>query len=224
MLTICTWLWGYKYNPSYVDKLAYGLRKHLKQPYRFLCMTNDRVRFTDGVERHAIPDTNLLAYKGCFARLRMFDPDWQSNRGILGPIINLDLDVVITGELDVLFDRADTFVILQGANSVNPCPYNGSVYMFQAGSHSDLWTDFSPKAVSTIPFYKFPDDQGWFHFKIPNAAGWQVGRESGIYAFEKPGWPAGVGLPLQAKIVAFPGGHDPSQCMHFDWVREHWRT
>lgn len=183
-----------------------------------------RLKFSEGIESHAIIDTNLLAYKGCFVRLRMFDPGWQANRGIIGPIINLDLDVVITGQLDVLFDRADTFTILQGANSVNPCPYNGSVYMFQAGTHSELWTDFTPKVAATIPYFKFPDDQGWFHYKIPNAAGWRVGRDSGIYAFQKPGWPHGFGLPQEAKIVAFPGGQDPSQFVHLDWVQEHWRT
>ena len=38
-LVVCTWLWGKKYSPIYVERLHAGLRKHLKQPFRFMCMT-----------------------------------------------------------------------------------------------------------------------------------------------------------------------------------------
>lgn len=226
MLNICTWLWGNKYNASYVNKLAAGVRRNLQQPHRFLLMTERErkdLELDSRIERHAIKDPDLLRYRGCFVRLRIFDPSWQASRSLDGPIVNLDLDIVITGELDALFDRPESFVILQGANSMNPCPFNGSVFMFKPGCHANLWTDYSPRAVSKIPKYSFPDDQGWFHAKVSNAGAWPVGSSSGIYAFRKPGWPQGDGLPADAKIVAFPGGNDPFSYQHLDWVKEHWR-
>jgi hypothetical protein len=179
--------------------------------------------FSEGIERHAIKDPHLLNIPGCFARLRMFDRGWQENRGLSGTIVCLDLDVVITAQLDQLFE-AKEFRVLSGANSVNPCPYNNSIFMFQAGMHQYLWDDFSLDAIKTIKQFKFPDDQGWFWHKLPHAGTWQVGPRSGIYAFRKPGWPVGDRLPSDAKLVVFPGHRDPSQFTHLDWVRYNWSS
>jgi hypothetical protein len=225
VLSVCTWLWGDKYGTDDVAKLAGALKRHLRQPHRLLCMTEREREITlpDGVERHAIKDPELLAHKGCFARLRMFDPNWQANRKITGRMVCVDLDVVITGRLDPLFDRPDGFVILQGANAANPCPFNGSCFMLRAGRHSSVWSDFTLEKARAVPFYEFPDDQGWLHHKIPDAAGWKVGPESGLYAFQKPGWPKGDVLPADARMVVFPGWRSPEKFKHLDWVRENWR-
>jgi hypothetical protein len=209
-LTICTWVWGRKYGAKYIERLAAGVERNLKQPFRF------RV-FSPQAE-----DEHLTDIPGCFARLRMFDPKWQAEHKIRGRLVCMDLDLIVTGGLDELFDRPDDLVILQGANASNPCPYNGSVFMLQAGTHQDVWADFSLEAARETAFYSFPDDQGWFSHKIPGAAGWKCGSGSGVYAFKKPGWPRGDDLPADARIVAFPGHRDPSQFTHLDWVKKHW--
>lgn len=224
-LVVATWLWGEKYTPVYVERLFTGLQRHLRQPFRFLCMTErDRIaNFSSGIERHAIKDPELTAHKGCFARLRMFDPGWQQNRGIAERLVCVDLDVVITGPLDALFDRPESLVILKGANASNPCPYNCSLMMFRAGAHPELWTEFSLDAAKQIPHYGFPDDQGFIHHRVKDAAGWQVGRSSGVYAFQKPGWPDGSAeLPEGARLVAFPGWRDPGEFITIPWIRQHW--
>lgn len=226
-LAICTWLWGSsKYTPIYVERLHRGLRKHIRQPFRFLLMAErdrDMPILSEGIERHAIKDPGLLLTPGCFARLRMFDTGWQKNRGLDGTIVCLDLDIVITGQLDQLFE-AKEFRVLGGANSVNPCPYNNSIFMFQAGTNEDLWADFSLETVQKIKYYKFPDDQGWFWHKRPYAGTWRVGSQSGIYAFRKPGWPIGDRLPSNARLVVFPGHRDPAQFTHLDWVKNNWSS
>ncbi len=225
MLVISTWLWGSKYSVEDVRKLRDGIGRHLHQPHRFLVMTERERDWTPphGTERHAIKDPHLLAHKGCFVRLRMFDYGWQQNRKIDYKLVCLDLDMVITGPLDLVFDRPETFVILGGANSVNPCPFNGSVMMVRPGHHGELWTDFTIEEARKIKFHDFPDDQGWIAHKLPTAATWQAGKKSGIYAFKKPGWPAhSFNLPPDARIVAFPGARQPKDYMKFSWVRQHW--
>jgi hypothetical protein len=225
ILAVCTWLWGDKYTVEDLLKLRHGTARHLKQPHRFLVMMERERAWTpiEGIERHAIKDPELLAYPGCFTRLRMFDYGWQHNRKIDDRLVCLDLDTVITGPLDPLFDRPEPFVIWAGANSINPCPYNGSVLMLRPGYHGELFTDFSMEAARKIKYYKFPDDQGWFWHKIPNAATWQAGRTTGIYGYKKPGWPHGTDrLPEQARIVAFPGHRQPKDFIHLDWVRSNW--
>lgn len=176
----------------------------------------------EGIERHAIKDPDLLDHKGCFARLRMFDYGWQKNRKIDDRLVCLDLDMIIVNYLDPLFDRAEDFVILGGGHSVNPCPYNGSVFMLRPGRHGEVWTDFSIEKAKAIKYYQFPDDQAWFAAKIPNAATWPCGRKSGIYAFMKPGWPFDHNLPNNARIVAFPGAREPKDFRHLPWVKQYW--
>src|SRR5262245_14398923 len=211
MLVVTTWIWGDKYGEEYIARLWSGVQRGLKSTL-----------FDFRVIHPQINDDDLL--KGCLCRLRMFDPRWQHDHGIKpwDRIVCLDLDLVITGELDPLFDRSEDFVILQGANAANPCPYNGSVMMLRAGAHQEVWRDFSLDAVRRVPRYEFPDDQGWLWAKLPNAATWNVGSESGIYAFRKPQWPKDDRLPFDARIVAFPGARDPSQFKHLAWVQKHW--
>lgn len=230
MLTICTWLWGDKYRADDVAKLQAGLKRHLQTPHRLLCMTERerQIHLPPGIERHAIKDPELTKMRGCFARLRMFDPGWQINRKIDGPMVCIDLDVVITGPLDKVFDRKEPFVILQGANAINPCPYNGSLWMLQPGAHPEVWSDFSIPRLALIAFHEFADDQGWFWHKIPDAAGWPAGSASGIYAFQKPGWPGWPNgtitfLPPDARLVVFPGWRAPGKFMELPWVRQYWR-
>ncbi len=226
ILAICTWLWGQdKYMVEDVLKLRRGVARHLKQPHRFLVMTEREREWTptEGIERHAIKDPELLQYKGCFARLRMFDYGWQRNREIDDRLVCLDLDMIITGPLDPLFDRPETFVILAGANSLNPCPYNGSVMMLRPGYNGHLFMNFSIEKAFQVKFYEFPDDQGWIWHMLPDAATWQAGRKSGIYGYKKPGWPHHTDrLPEQARIVAFPGHRQPKDFLRLDWVRDNW--
>ena len=128
---------------------------------------------------------------------------------------------MITGTLDPVFDRPEPFVILSGANAVNPNPFCGALIMVRAGQHPELWRDFNLDIAKTIPFHEYPDDQGWIHYKLPNAAGWRAGQ-NGVYAFQKPGWPVGYNLPHDARLVTFNGWRSPAKFAHLDWVRRNW--
>lgn len=209
-LTVCTWIWGQKYGGHYIARLEYGVRRNLAPPYRFLVL-----------HPHA-GDEWLL--DGCLARLRLFDPGFQALNGIAPGerIVVLDLDIVVTGRLDELFDREESLVILAGANAANPCPFNGSVMLMRAGTNVELWSELNADALQLVPRYEFVDDQGWMHYKRPDAATWNVGPSSGIYAFRKPGWPKNDELPADARMVCFPGRRDPSQFVHIPWIAKHW--
>lgn len=226
MLTIATWRWGNKYDPQYVSKLASALKRNLRQPYRFVCVTDTNSCAWTGVENWPIADDDkyLLGVKGCFVRLRMFDPEWQCIHGVDDRLVCIDLDVVITGQIDELFDRPEKFVILQGANSVNPCPFNGSLWMLRPGAYPEVWSEFSIEAARDVPFHEFPDDQGWFWHMLPNAAAWMAGKTSGVWSFRKCGWPMNDQLPSGARMVCFPGHRDPASFQRLTWVRQHWRS
>lgn len=226
-LTISTWLWGEKYGQSDVAKLYSGLHRHVKQKFRFILFSSKPCN-PPGVERQPIVDWGLTEVDGCFARLRMYDPEFQFRHKINGRFVCIDLDTVITGHLDPVFDRPEPFLILQGANSENPCPYTGALQMVRTGAYPELWSDFnihdathSKWRAKEIPFYKFPDDQGWIAHKIPDAAGWKAGID-GVYAFQKPGWPGGIYLPRDARLVTFNGWRSPRKFQTLDWIQRNW--
>jgi hypothetical protein len=225
MLHVVTYWWGEKYGADHVRKLHAGLRRHLEQEHRLVVVTTRQGTFP-GVELVPLPepDLPLTQVRGCFARLRLLDPAWQERHRILAGerIVCIDLDVVVTGPLDPLFLRPETFVILQGANAANPCPYNGSLWMLRAGRHAEVQSSFSLEAAARLPHHEFPDDQGWLAHMIPGAAGWQAGPRSGVYAFKKPGWPDADDLPQDARLVVFPGWRDPARFSSLPWVQRHW--
>lgn len=211
-LNIVTFRWGEKYGPEYVNKLHAGIDHNLTEDYRFCVL-------------HPLPeDEYLTKMPGCFARLRLFDPEFQRLCGFQegDRIVCMDLDLIVTGSLDGLFDREEPFTILQGVNTSNPCPMNGSLWTLRAGYRPDVWHEFSPELAAKVPFHEFPDDQAWFADMMPDAG--SFGPEDGVYAFMKRGWPKGEQLPRNARIVAFPGWRDPSQYTRLDWVQQHWRA
>lgn len=207
---VATFAWGTKYGPEYVERLAAGVARSLGKPYDF------RVFRPEGDPLNTVP--------GCFTRLRLFDPAWQKENGLnVGDrVLVVDLDLIVTGPIDHLFEGDEPFRILQGVNSSNPCPYNGSVWRLDIGYRPDVWTDFSLEAAAKVPHDSFPDDQAWFAHKLPDAGAF--GPETGVYGFQKPGWPRGNALPRNACIAAFPGWRDPVGFQHLDWVQQHWRA
>lgn len=235
MIHFLTWMWGAKFGGNDLLKLCDALKRNVSGEYRVVCITDRPDKQMDFIPASfdyvqiGRADLELTKIKGCFARLRLFDPKWQQRIGINegDRIVQIDLDTVITGNLDALFDRSESFVITQGGNASNPCPYNGCLQMLRAGYHPEVWQDFSLEAAARVPFHAFPDDQGWLAAKLPNAAGWKIGSESGVYVYQKPGWPGypdktHTELPEGARLVTFINKH-PADVGHLDWVRKHWR-
>lgn len=209
MLHIVTWLWGHKYPTEYYRRLSSGLKRNIKQDY----------------EHHFVaPEIEDLPYTeipGCFCRLRMFDYAWQERMGFKPDdrIVQMDVDTIITGNLDTLFDRNEDFVIMQGG-SYQPCPYDGALWMQRAYTNEEVWTGFNLNEAAKTQFHEFPDDQGWLASMLPDAAGWQCGDE--VFVYKKPGWPKDDILPERAKLVTFAGKRRPDQITNLDWVRKHW--
>lgn len=235
MLYICTWLWGVKWEPKYVDKLFSGIDRHLSLEHKNVLITDRLLPSHTGYQQwengadivYGIDQEDMpyLNFPGCLVRMRMFDVMWQHKIGMqVGDrVVNVDVDAVPTGPLNSLFDRWDEFTIMQGFNSTNPCPFNGSLWMFRAGERHDVWNDFSLDAHKkfNVPIHAIADDQGWLHYKFPDAKAY--GPSDGVYAFKKRTWPTpDLTLPKDAKLVAFPG-RSPEKYQNLPWVKEHWR-
>ncbi len=222
MLHVVTWFWGDKYSPEYVRKLKNSLLRNVKQEFHFIVMSDQKLDFLDTAPIQYPKGVTLD--RNCFVRLQTFSREWQQSEGIeIGDkILSIDVDCVVTGELDPLVDTDNKFMIMQGGN-FQPCPYNGALQLLTVGHHRDVWDDFTIDRASQVPFHEWPDDQGWLWHMIPNAAGWKCGPEHGVYVFHKPGWPErSDNLPEGARVVAFAGKRSPAKFEHLPWIGKHW--
>lgn len=240
MLTVFAWLWDdplyrwnkhFRYGPEHVRVLRASVARHLRMPHEFLLIT-DRPDddYGPGVRTMRLWDDfrGLPGWRsnggGCWHRLKAFDR--KVGRRIGARFVWLDLDCVITGPLDPLFDRPEPFVTLENANP--PTLYCGSMMMMTPGARQEVWDDFaaSPAGAMSLCQRKklIGTDQAWITARLgPGEPTW--GMRDGVYNFRhqmKDG-----PLPRDARIVFFTGPIDPSQPelqREHGWIGEHWRA
>jgi hypothetical protein len=203
------------------------IRRHYAGPHRFVCVTDDSTGL-DEIETidmwddlSHVPSPHGAHNPSCYRRLKLFAPDAGELFG--AKLVAIDLDMVITGSLNELFDRPDDFVIWGQSDYPKTNWYNGSLWMLRTGTRPQVWTQFDAKASPTLAWKagKKGSDQGWIGYVLgPKEATWNVA--DGVYSYRvhlsKTGWQ----LPDNAKVVAFHGKVDPwsYQAQQHGWVRE----
>jgi hypothetical protein len=237
-VTVTTFLWrdparvrGYKCEPQHVVTLRNMVQRHLTVPHEFVCVTNRR-DWADTLEAHGIRTAPLDVTKHvpgtCFVRLMLRHPHIAA---LLGKrIFNLDLDVVITGNIDELLLHPAKNVWWKNPNY--PAPkrsyFQTSVQLLTAGTLTELWRDFDPKETPKWVNRRFGGaEQAWVAERLnwEDQAIWT--EEDGIYGSMRLGG-KGVGseLPENARIVSFPGDRSPWQeemRQAHPWLASHYR-
>ena len=219
MILVVTYLWsdrlrdsrGYTFRHDHVRILKSMVERNLSLPFRFLCVTDDQIDGIDTVPidwRKHVPGT-------VFVRLMQHRPDIKELYGAdVDRILSLDLDIVITGNIDHIAGRSEDFVIWQNPNFPQPrrAFYQSSVQCFVPGARSCLWTDFDPKETVKFVNWRFGGaEQAWISERLDWAEA-HFSDQDGIYGAGRLG---GKGvyteLPDNACIVSFPGSREPSQ-------------
>ncbi len=235
LLTFLTYKWrpkpGYRSNftAENVNVLARMVARHYARPHRFICYTDDQEGIDPGlVDAREIWDdyADLADYPrvnaSCFRRLKMYARDaseWLGER-----IVMMDLDIVITGDLEPVLDREEDFVMNSGV--VPSMPYNGSLTLFSAGARPQLWEDFGPDESLKLlkSLYQPLGDDAWVGAKLgPDEA--KFTPSDGVYSFKNDILGNDGRLPPNAAVVVFHGRDDPDGLLaqRFDWVRHHYR-
>lgn len=242
MLDVVCWKWkpapGYRsqFGPETVNVLRRMVARNLSMPHRFSCITDDPRGIDPEVRVIPLWDTfaNIPSPSGahnpsCYRRLRMFSA--EASELIGERIVSLDLDTVVTGALDQLFDREDDFVIW-GGHAAQPqqrvpwCWYNGSFMMLRAGTRQQVWSRFNPVTSPREAHAANArgSDQGWIAYCLGQGEKMWTAAD-GVYSFRSHIIPAKGALPADARLVAFHGKHDPwleeTQRMAL-WIREYY--
>jgi hypothetical protein len=235
MISVVTFKWnnqGYRssFSHRHVNTTRRMIARHYPQPHRFICVTDDPVGLDEGIEYiplwddHAkIPNPSWPQGPSCYRRLKVFS-DWFAK--LAGErIVCVDLDAVFTGDLMPLFNRTEDFLIWQTGNP--KIPFCASMFMFTAGIHTRIWTDFDPMKSPRLGLQSGMkgSDQSWIAhclgLKIP---GW--GTKDGVYGY-KDHLLKGLyaHLPVGARCVMFTGKPDPWEeqaIARAPWIKKHY--
>jgi glutathione synthase/RimK-type ligase-like ATP-grasp enzyme len=217
-----TWLWRQpggriQYTAEMVNGWAHAIRDNTTLNLDIACVTD----LTDGIESwiriikppgyfETVSSPTWPASNGwpqCYRRLALFHPDAAQ---IFGGdrLISMDVDMLVTGNLDKLFSRAEPLVMFKGTNT-SKRPYNGGFVMLDAGSRSQVFTEFTPeKAVESGKLF-VGSDQAW----ISHCLGWgeaTVSEQDGIVHYashfiSKHGGAKAYKHPEHVCMVMFPG-------------------
>lgn len=97
--------------------------------------------------------------KGAFGKISLFKPGLIKDSG---PILGFDLDVVITGPLDDLFDYAPGKVCMRHdwlASRIGRPDGHGSVFRFDPERHGFLYEDFAKDAANLMRKAKYAEQK-----------------------------------------------------------------
>ncbi len=220
--------WGTKYGPRFINRLYGMVARNITPPFSFTCFTDTAEGVRPEVDCQPLPVLDVAMptnTKGIWPKARL----WGKTLGTLtGPVLFLDLDLVITGNIDDLFTYGDPDRVILARNPAKPFERLGqtSVFRFPVGKLLPLQQKFIADPQGVADEYGFEQ-----RFVTRNAPG-------GIDLFPRawvrhfryqclPVFPLNLiltaRLPTDARIVIFPGGLHPEHAIKGGWSgREGW--
>lgn len=203
--------WGLKYPSHYVNKLYGMVARNVTPPFNFYCITEN----SDGIRPEvkikpliSIP-ADIHHTKGWWYKLGIFSPDLD----LTGDMLFLDLDVVVTGNLDKFFNLKGDFCIIEDWNSSpRRTIYNSSVMRFNKEKYRFIWDKFleNPQAVMK----RHVGDQNWITECLGQTA--TFWPKDWCLSFK---YQCSDGLPNEEGIVIFHGRPNPDEIKDKDWNR-----
>jgi hypothetical protein len=227
VITVVSWLWNQpqgriQYRAEHVWTWADMVTRNLAQPHRLVCVTTE-TNLPPNVERIDPPGEfeDVQPKWGprkpnCFRRLVMFRRDAAKTFG--KRFVSMDLDCIVGGPLDPLFDRSEDFVIFKGTHASRP--YNGSLMLLTAGARPQVYDCFDQAGADASGDAFHGSDQAWIaHCLGPNEATWD--ERDGVMHLDQYLRNARKAQPA---VLFFPGKRKPWD-LHkvFPWMREHYR-
>jgi hypothetical protein len=202
---------GTKYGVDYVTKLASMVSRHTTQPTQFVCITDDPEALPYGMD--SILAMRQPYLKGWWHKVALFGGyKFDSER-----IVFLDLDTVIVGNIDFLFDYQGDFAILR--DFYYPLHQYGSAIMSIAKTaHRQVWDRFCLNPLKALQ--AGPGDQDWIRACVDKPDFWQALNPRKCVSYKCD--VQGRGVPDDAAIVCFHGQPRPHQ-VDEAWVEESWR-
>jgi hypothetical protein len=216
--------WGRMYGPEYVNVLYGMLRRNVTGDFTLICFTEDTTGIRPEVECMPLPSLGCEIppdVPGKWPKIALWDAELG---GLTGTALFIDLDSVITANIDDYFTYGDPSDVIVARNWVRFIGKHGqtSVFRFPIGKNSYLLENLQANSIEISRKYRFEQNyvtagvrggvkfwpHPWTkHFGIHCMGMWPLR------------WLRPPVLPKGVKIVTFPGDPKPPDAILGQWDR-----
>ncbi|MFP8968605.1 glycosyl transferase [Pokkaliibacter sp. CJK22405] len=214
--------WGTRYGPEYVNRIYSMVERNITPPFRVYCLTDDSAGVREEVICRGLPDLGVprpTNAPGKWPKTAMWG---DSLFDIEGVVLFIDLDVIITGNIDDFFSMGKPEDVIVARNWVKPLERLGqtSIFRFEIGRHGYMLNNFRKDPEGIAGKYQFEQryvtqcieggvkfwPRGWVrHFRMDCLGPWPL-------RYLRP-----PKLPKGSRVVIFPGKPDPSDALVGRW-------
>jgi hypothetical protein len=201
--TIVCLKWGKKYSAKYVNILYESVKRNTTYPFEFICFTEDDTGLNDKISIRPLNPPMLL--EGWWNKLYLFN----SSNGLSGNIFYIDLDTVITKNIDDIINfNNDSFRIMskgqlqETAEDKNKFKndYASGIMSWDHSKYTYVW-DIFEQNLSVCK--KIPGDQDFIKLVVHDVTFFQDIFPNKIYSYKYQCYHDG--LPDDASIICFHG-------------------
>ena len=214
--------WGTAYRAHDVNVLHHMVERNLTLPHRFVCFTDDASGLSPGIETFPLPEVRVPEHlqREAWRKLGTFADPLADLQGVA---LFLDLDIVITGNLDAFFEYPGEFCIIHNWTHPERIVGNSSVYRFPIGQLSWMIDRYHQDPLGARETYR--NEQAFLSHQLVDAghqltywpAEWCV-------SFKRHCMPPRLLAPFftpkqphNAKIVVFHGHPKPEEAIRGEW-------
>ncbi len=152
--------WGKKYTTEDVNRLFRAVSRETIQQVRFFCMTDDRTGLSPGIEflplveepheKRMMAAQERFPRKGALKKIALFRPDLVPD--LDGPLLALDLDIVVVGDLHDLAEFSPGFVCMRRPFHIlyHHTLGEGSVIKFEPQKHAALYEGMARNPEASV--------------------------------------------------------------------------
>ena len=219
MQNIICMKWGNRYGYEYVNRLYRSMTRHTKRKTKLTCFTDDAVGINEHVlikpfPKMIIPKSNR---KYSLKKISVWKYPLEK---FLGDVLFLDLDLVITGDLDKFFDyKKGEYCVIENWTQKGKGIGNTSCFRFPVKKHSYIFDNFQKNGEYI--WKKFHIEQVYISKVINKQNYWPVEWCKSFKHNLLPKWPHRIWKPASlsnhTSIVAFTGKPDPDDVLEGKW-------
>lgn len=206
--------WGRKYGPRYINRLYAGVARNITSPFTFTCFCDNPHGIRPEVRTEPLPELDVempIGTQGIWPKARL----WSARLADLeGPVLFMDLDMVVVGNLDGFFAEGSPDDVILARNQSTPFERLGqtSIFRFPVGKLLPLQDKFRADPQAIADTYGF--EQRFVTREVPGGIKfWPGGWVRHFRRDCTRPFPLNYALPPKCpentRVVIFPGGTLP---------------
>ena len=218
--------WGTRYGADFVNRLNAAVLRNTVRPTQLVCLTDDPKGIDKSVRCEPIPDINLPNELVVTPWRKLVL--WQDNLvGLTGDILFLDLDLVITGSIDDMFDyEPGRFCVIENWTQTGKKIGNTSCFRWKIGTQTHIFDQLKTEQNRILSTYRI--EQVYISREVTDMVFWPEMWCASFKHTLLPKWPLNFfktpPLPEATKIVAFTGKPDQDEALLGKWpVKSAWK-